>query len=90
MEFNWDSYKAFDVTRDEVAESFEDPFSLRFLPDDGEIAERSRFFCLGKALSGKGVFAVYKSTGKMVIVLMAREMADDEDFFYNRKSKEAL
>jgi len=26
----------------------------------------------------------------MVIVLMAREMAGDEDFFYNRKSKEAL
>jgi len=90
MEFNWDSYKAFDVTRDEVAESFEDPFSLRFLPDDGEIAERSRFLCLGKALSGKGVFAVYKSTGKMVTVLMAREMAEEEEFFYNRKSKEAL
>ncbi|MEM1158582.1 MAG: hypothetical protein AAF649_11730 [Verrucomicrobiota bacterium] len=90
MEFNWDSYKAFDVTRDEVAESFEDPFSLRFLPDDGEIAERSRFFCLGKALSGKGVFSVYKSTGKMVSVLVARGMADDEEFFYNRKSKEAL
>jgi len=90
MEFNWDSYKAFDVTRDEVAESFEDPFSLRFLPDEGTIAEQSRFFCLGKALSGKGVFSVYKSNGKMVSVLMAREMAQDEEFFYNRKSQEAL
>ncbi|MEM6886076.1 MAG: BrnT family toxin [Verrucomicrobiota bacterium] len=90
MEFNWDSFEALEVTRDEVAESFEDPFSLRFLPDDGEIAERSRFFCLGKALSGKGVFSVYKSTGKMVTMLMAREMAEEEDFFYNRKSKDAL
>lgn len=90
MEFNWDSYKAFDVTRDEVAESFEDPFSLRFLPDEGQIAERSRFLSIGRALSGKGVFAVYKSTGKTVTVLMARPTAEDEFFFYNRKYQEAL
>lgn len=90
MEFNWDAFKGFDVTHEEVAESFEDPFSLRFLPDEGDIAERSRFFCLGKGLSGKGVFSVYKSTGKMVTILVAREMAEDEEFFYNRKSKEAL
>jgi hypothetical protein len=90
MEFNWDMYQGFDVTHEEVAESFEDPFSLRFLPDEGDIADHSRFICLGKGLTGKGVVSIYKSTGKMVSVLVAREMAEEEEFFYNRKSKEAL
>lgn len=90
MEFDWDTFKGFEVTQDEVAESFEDPFSLRFLPDSGEIADRSRFFCLGRSLSGRGVFSVYKSTGKLVTLITAREMTEEEDYFYNRKSREAL
>lgn len=90
MEFNWDSFEGYDVTRDEVAESFEDPFSLRFLPDSGDIADRSRFFCLGKSLAGRSVFAVYKSTGKMVTVLASRPMCSEEEYFYNRKTKDFL
>ncbi|MEM6820695.1 MAG: BrnT family toxin [Verrucomicrobiota bacterium] len=90
MEFNWDSFKGVEVTVEEVAESFEDPFSLRFLPDEGDIADRSRFFCLGKSLGGRGVFTVYKSTGKLVTVLVARPMTDEELYFYNRKSNESL
>ena len=90
MEFDWNIFKGFEVTHDEVAESFEDPFSLRFLPDKGEIADRSRFFCLGRSLGGRGIFSVYKSTGKLVTLVMARQMTEEEDYFYSRKSRESL
>ncbi|MGF1678359.1 MAG: hypothetical protein ACFCUX_04100 [Candidatus Methylacidiphilales bacterium] len=90
MEFDWNLFKGVGVTLDEVAEGFEDPFSLRFLPDSGTIAERSRFFLLGKSLGGKSIFAVYKSTGKLVSVITARPMSEEEDFFYSRKCQEAL
>jgi hypothetical protein len=89
MEFDWSLFAAEEVTTDEAAESFEDPYSMRFLPDKGAIADQSRFFCLGKSLRGRAIFSIYSATGKVVRVLTSREMTEGEEFFYNRKAKEA-
>jgi uncharacterized DUF497 family protein len=88
MEFEWSLYKSTQFTQEEVAESFEDPFSLRLLPDANRFAVQNRFFSLGCSNGGKNVFAVYTSTGKIIKVLAARPMTDEESYFYERKSQE--
>ena len=67
-----------------------DPFSLRFLPDSNRFNSQNRFFSLGCSSAGSGIFAVYTSTGKVIRVLAARPMTDEENYFYSRKSKENL
>ena len=90
MEFEWTLYRSTKLSQEEVAESFEDPFSLRLLPDSNRFAAQNRFFSLGCSNGGKSVFAVYTSTGKIVRVLAARLMTEEETYFYERKSKENL
>ncbi len=90
MDFDWTAFDAEGVTPEEVAETYEDPFSVRLLPDRGPIAEQSRFFCLGMTLRNRGVFSVYSSNGKQIRVLVAREMTEEEQFYYNRKTREYL
>jgi uncharacterized DUF497 family protein len=90
MEFEWTLYQSGELTPEEVAESFEDPFSLRFLPDSHRFSTQNRFFSLGCSNEGKGIFAVYSSTGKIVRVVVARPMTEEESYFYERKSKENL
>jgi len=90
MEFEWSLYKLKKLSPDEISESFEDPFSLRLLPDSNRFAAQNRFFSLGCSNGGKGIFAVYTSTGKVVRVLAARVMTEEESYFYERKSKENL
>jgi len=90
MEFEWSLYQANELTSEEISESFEDPFSLRLLPDSNRYASQNRFFSLGFSSGGKGVFAVYTSTGKVVRVVAARRMTEEEIFFYKRKSQEYL
>jgi uncharacterized DUF497 family protein len=88
MEFDWSLYKANGLAPDEIAESFEDSFSLRLLPDANRFSTENRFFSLGCSSAGKGIFSVYTSTGKIVRVVMARLMTDEEAYFYERKSQE--
>jgi uncharacterized DUF497 family protein len=90
MEFEWALYRSTKLSQEEVAESFEDPFSLRLLPDSNRFASLNRFFSLGCSSGGKSVFAVYTSTGKIVRVMAARLMTEEETYFYERKSKENL
>jgi uncharacterized DUF497 family protein len=90
MEFEWSLYKSDSFSPEEISESFEDPFSLRLLPDSPRFASQNRFFSLGCSSGGKGIFAVYTSTGKIVRVLVARLMTEEETYFYDRKSKENL
>lgn len=89
MEFDWSIYDAGSLTQEEVAESFEDSFSLRLLPDSNRFLAQNRFFSLGTTGEGKGVFAVYTSTGKVVRVVTARLMTEEEAYFYERKSQES-
>jgi uncharacterized DUF497 family protein len=90
MEFDWSLYKSNGVTQDEISESFEDPFSFRLLPDANRFATQNRFVSLGCTSEGKGVFAVYTSTGKVVRVVAARPMTEEETFFYERRNQESL
>lgn len=90
MEFDWSNYASATVESNTVAESFEDPFSLRVIPDEGALEAQSRFFCLGKSLGGVGIFSVYSSNGKQIRVVTSRPMTEDELFFYERKMRESL
>jgi uncharacterized DUF497 family protein len=90
MEFEWSNNRTNQLSSEEIAESFEDPFSLRLLPDSNRYASENRFFNLGCSNGGKGIFAVYTSTGKVIRVVTARPMTEEENYFYQRKSQEYL
>jgi len=93
MEFDWIN-PSFDVKTPflprEVEESFEDPFCLRLAPDEKSFMAQARYFCLGKTLEGKGIFAVYRSNGNQSRVILARPFAAEEEHFYERKKQENL
>mgnify|MGYP006277841059 CR=1 FL=1 len=92
MEFDWLN-PAFDlkpIPPSEIEESFEDPFSLRLLPDNGASAAQARYFCLGRTLNGRGLMSVFWTDGKSYRVVVSREMTPEEEQFYERKNAEAL
>ena len=91
MEFDWldapfDLHK---VTPKEIEESFEDPFSLRLMPDV-EIAGpgQARYFNLGKSIGGRGIFTIFWTDGKRMRSILSREMTPEEQSFYERKNQE--
>ncbi len=91
MEFDWIN-PSFDLksspTPKEIEESFEDPFSIRLMPDSARFSTQARYFNLGRTLGGKGIFSVYRSDGKVHRVLAARPMTDEESYFYERRLSE--
>lgn len=94
MEFDWNN-SPFTVddsslTRQEIEESFEDPFAVRLLPDTPRFSVQARFFNLGMSAGGSGVFSVYRTNGKQVRVILSRPMEPEERFFYQRKMDRAL
>ena len=91
MDFDWSDppYNGKEApTPKEIEESFEDPHSLRLFPDAPRFAEESRAFCLGKTLTGRGIFSVFRADGKRVRVISSRQMSEEEDYFYERKLQE--
>lgn len=90
MEFDWSLFASAHVRAEEVAESYEDPYSIRLMPDQGAIAEMNRFCCLGMSLGNRGIFSIYSSNGKQIKAVSARAMTSEEEFFYNRKLRELL
>ena len=93
MEFDWNN-PPFDaessLTQREIEESFEDPFAIRLLPDSPRFSVQARFFNLGMAAGGVGVFSVYRTNGKLVRVIFARPFEPEERFFYQRKMDQTL
>lgn len=92
MDFDWSDppFSPKDApTIREIEESLEDPHGLRFFPDSPRFAKSSRTFALGKTLAGRGIFCVYRTDGKKVRVIAARQMTEEEDTFYERKAQEA-
>ena len=92
MEFDWTS-PPFDVSEippGEIQETFEDPFSLRIVPDEEPFTAHARYFCLGKTLSGKGLFSIYRSNGNLTRVIFSRPFTEEEEHFYERKKQENL
>jgi uncharacterized DUF497 family protein len=90
MEFDWldAPFDLKKVTPKEIEESFEDPFSLRLLPDRVEDDEKARYFNLGKSVADRGVFTVFWTDGKRYRAIAAREMTPEEMNFYDRKNAE--
>lgn len=93
MEFDWGN-PPFEVnsslTQRDIEESFEDPFAVRLLPDSSRFAVQSRYFNLGRSANGRGVFSVYRTNGKQVRVICARQFSPEEQFFYQKKMNQAL
>ena len=91
MDFDWSDppFSPKDApTLHEVEESFEDPFGIRLFPDSPRFTKESRAFCLGRTLTGRGIFNVYRSDGKRVRVIATRPMTEEEEYFYERKVSE--
>ena len=91
MEFDWLDcpFDLRPLTPKEVEESFEDPFSIRLMPEGMEGSEHARYFNLGKSVGDRGVFTVFWTDGKRYRAIAARDMAPEEAAFYERKNSEA-
>ena len=90
MDFDWLDV-SFDLKRippKEIEETFEDPFSLRLLPDLPASDKEARYFNLGKTTASRPIFSVFWTDGKRYRVILAREMTPEEETFYERKNSE--
>ena len=93
MEFDWNNPPfelGSSLTQREIEESFEDPFAIRLLPDSQRFAVQARFFNLGVAAGGDGIFSVYRTNGKQIRVIYSRPFQPEERFFYQRKMDQTL
>lgn len=91
MEFDWNN-SPFEssLSQREIEESFEDPFAVRLMPDSARFGVQTRFFNLGMSAGGVGIVSVYRTNGRMIRVLQAREFEPEERFFYQRKTDQML
>jgi len=90
MDFDWLD-APFDLRKlapKEIEESFEDPFSIRLMPEGINDDAKARFFNLGKSVSDRGVFSLFWTDGKKYRVIFAREMFAEELAYYERKNSE--
>ena len=93
MEFDWNSPPFGtdgSLTQREIEESFEDPFTIRLLPDSPRFSVQARFFNMGMTAGGIGIFSVYRTNGRLARVLQARPFEPEERFFYQRKVDQTL
>jgi uncharacterized protein len=72
----------------ELEEALEDPFAVRFLPDNERADGASRYFALGRTVSDRYLFFSFWTDGKTNRVVAAREMSESEQKFYDRKYAE--
>jgi uncharacterized DUF497 family protein len=89
MEFDWidTPFNLKALPPKEIEESFEDPFSLRILPDMLHATE-ARYFNLGKTMAGRSLFTVFWTDGKAYRAILSRDMTPEEIHFYERKNSE--
>lgn len=90
MDFDWldAPFDLKKVAPKEIEESFEDPFSLRFLPESVGGDKVARYFCLGRSVDGRPIFSVFWTDGKRYRVIAAREMTTEEQNLYERMNAE--
>ena len=72
----------------ELEEAFEDPFSVRFLPDNDRSDGLSRYYALGRTVADRYLFFAFSTDGKNARVVAARDMSEPEQKFYDRKYAE--
>ena len=93
MEFDWNN-PPFNLdpslSLELIEESFEDPFAVRLLPDSPRFSVQARFFNLGVAANGLGIFTVFRANGKQARVIFARPFEPEEKFMYQRKLTKVL
>ena len=93
MEFDWNN-PPFNLdsslTLREIEESFEDPFAIRLMPDSPRFSVQARFFNLGVAVNGTGIFSIYRTNGRQLRVIYARAFVPEERFFYQKKMDQTL
>ena len=93
MEFDWNKPPfecSSSLTQRDIEESFEDPFAVKLMPDSSRFSVQARFFNLGKAVNGTGVFSVYRTNGKLIRVIAARVFEPEELFLYQRRLNQTL
>ena len=92
MEFDWNNlpFELGSLNQREIEESFEDPFAVRLMPDTPRFGVQARFFNLGMSAVGVGIYSVYRTNGRQVRVLLARQFEPEERFFYQRKMDQTL
>jgi uncharacterized DUF497 family protein len=72
----------------ELEEAFEDPFSVKFLPDAERSDGATRFYSLGRTVADRYLFFAFWTDGKTTRVVAARDMSEAERKFYDRKYAE--
>src|SRR3989442_12431829 len=93
MEFDWNNppfSMADSISISDIEESFEDPFAVRLLPDSSRFAVQARYFNLGMSSAGAGIFSIYRTNGKSIRIIFARPFENEEKYFYQRKTNQAL
>ncbi|KAB2639597.1 MAG: BrnT family toxin [Verrucomicrobia bacterium] len=72
----------------ELEEALEDPFGVRFLPDNERADGAARYYALGRSVAGRHLFVAFWTDGKVIRVVAARDMTESEQRFYERKYAE--
>lgn len=72
----------------ELEEAFEDPFLVRFIPDNERNDGLVRYYALGRTVADRYLFFAFWTDGKSSRVVAAREMSESERKFYDRKYAE--
>lgn len=77
-----------DIKPKEIEEALEDPFSVRFMPDADRLDGEARFYALGRTVADRYLFLCFRTDGKATRIIAARNMAETEQRFYDRKYAE--
>lgn len=72
----------------ELEEAFEDPFLVRFIPDNERADGLVRYYALGRTVADRYLFFAFWTDGKSSRVVAARDMSETERKFYDRKYAE--
>ncbi len=72
----------------ELEEILEDPFAIRFLPDNDRMDGASRYYALGRTVADRHIFIAFTTDGKIARVISARTMSEAERRFYDRNYNE--
>ena len=72
------------ITPQEIEECLEDPYALRVLPDVDHGPKQTRYYLIGKTLSGRALFLSFVTNGKSARIVFARDAGEMEANYYDR------
>jgi uncharacterized DUF497 family protein len=78
------------TTPRELEEILEDPFAIRFIPDEDRSDGQARYYALGRTVQDRHIFIAFWTNGKVARIVAAREMTEAEIRFYQRNYGEIL